>query len=294
MNFNQKNKTIILIVGICLISSVVIGYRLYRKGYPQKNPEQQKAAHKALLMISDLPKINSTTTEQVKEMLEEAFTQNKLVISSTYQIARTENSLVLAAPSFSKDVDEMGTCDLNDNPYCGLFEVTATSSRLVMFGSKLTGFQKVERFIDAQHAQILTSWSLFNFTSIDRKQLNLETGELLPLLITETDQDSQSASINIIGDGRVVMLVVEGSTVKSRLVPERVTLQDSNHLILSTLSSDEIHELQTNVTSDADQRVMTIVIHPTDNDVINKSLLVDLCGVTYKIELDKNAIKKVN
>lgn len=293
MNSNNKYKTLILIVGICLISAVVIGFRLYRKGTIQKTTTQNDKNRGALLLVSDLPNISSTTTGRIEDLLEAAFADRRLVMSSTYQIARTENKLVFAAPSYSKEAEAIGGCGLSDNPYCGLYLVTPTSSRLIAFGSKLAGFEKVERFIDPQHAQFLTAWSLFNFTSIDRKQLNLETGEIIPMLIVEIDQDSQSASLNAIGNGRIATLMIEGSTERSRLIPERITIQDSNHRMLFALAEEDILELQHRVSADVDQRIMSIVLQPTDEDVIEEKLQVKLYGVPYIFDLVKNSLEKI-
>lgn len=255
-------------------------------------PVFQRAQPSSYVTVREIEAGSGTSTQRVREMLEDAFNQNKLVVSSTYRIGRTDESFVLAAPSFSSAMSDMGGCGLQDNPYCALFRVQGSSGRIVALGSKIFGFKKVERFVDDTHAQILTEWSLYNFTSIERQQLNLENGEIVPMLAIEVNQDSTGATVNISGDGQAMTLVVEGTTVSSRLSPDRVQLRSADDRELVSLSDANIQEMRDRLMQDPDRRLVPISIHTNDDDVTEKKVELDLYGIRYRLDLKNRILKK--
>lgn len=290
----KKQKAMMMIIGIVIITVGVIGYRLYIQSHLSQKllPVQ---SHQSMLLIKDLPQLTSTSTEEIRQMLDQAFVQGRLIVASTFSIPKTSNELVLAAPSFTSSTEESTIgCDLQSNPYCGLYVKNSTGTHLVIFGSKIAGFTKVERFIDPDHAQILTSWSLFNFTSTDRKLLNLQTGELIPLLITETDQDDRSATMNVSGYGDVLTLRMIGTSVGSRLTPDDVDIQDKDKKTLFKISDQDMIQIQQNFESDKDRHFKPIQVIPTDDDVTSKTLRVELYGTPFKLNLQTKTLERLN
>jgi len=289
----KTQKALLMIIGIIIITIGVIGYRLYTHS-PVHEDLIPKQPQQPILTMAELPAFASTSTEAIRQMLDEAFVQGRLITAATYPIPNTSNALVLAAPGFANSSkDATFGCDLQDNPYCGLYLKNSTGTHLVIFGSKLAGFIKVERFIDADHAQILTSWTLFNFTSTDRKQLNLQTGELIPLLITETDQDDRSATLNVSGYGDVLTVRMIGTSIGSRLTPDDVDIQDQTKRTIFKLSDKDVVSIQQKFENDADRKLRPIQVIPTDDDVVGKTLRVELYGVPFKLDLQKKTMVSI-
>lgn len=286
--FKPSKQTLSIILGIFAFTAGVVGVSLYKHFRVSRPFDHKKPS--AYLTVGELPKLTSTSTDQVRQMLEEAFIQDRLVVSSTYPIARTTDQFILAAPSFSKTKSDMGNCGLQDNPYCGWYRVDTNGRHLVIFGSKIAGDSIVERFVDKTHAQIRTEWSLYNFTSIEYRQLNLDNGELLPLLALEVDQDDQSASVNISGSGIILKLEMTGRSESTRLVPDRVDLKDQSGRIVYSLPQKDIQKLQEQVSSDTDRKLKAIQIQSTNEDVASKTIHIALYGISYLLDLDKKIL----
>jgi hypothetical protein len=161
MNFKtffQRYKTILMIVGIVAISASVIYFRLYIHSDGQvSNQNINQAEDKAYLSIDELV-VSATTTDAIKQKLEEAFQQDRLVKVFSYSIDGEKDMLVLSAPSVTGKTNETKPCDARDFSFCGLYRVNGDGARLVLYGSGLDGFQKIERMIDSTHTQFLTSW----------------------------------------------------------------------------------------------------------------------------------------
>jgi hypothetical protein len=213
----------------------------------------------------------------------------------TYSIEGTDQRLVLASPVLSNEEKKTGNCSFQDNVYCGLYlaDSRSSESRLVLFGSKMDGFKKVERMIDPTHAQVLTSWAMYNFTSTDRSSLNLETGELSPLLITEIDQDYVSAELRVIELGDTFVLSISGDTTKTRLIPKNVILKDIKGKAFSSLSESDILEFQKKLEDDTERKITPIEVLPSVNDVEQRSIEVRLYGIPYKLDLASKTIIKI-
>lgn len=293
MHSLQKNKTILLILGLCLVIAVIVGYEAYRKSFTG-SLNRLEPVSKNYLLVSELPGISATTTDTIKTSLEEAFAQRRLVVVSEYENKRNGDRVILAAPSFASGADSTGDCGLQENPYCGLFVVRANGeTKLAVFGSKLAGFSKVERFVDENHVQFLTTWSLLNFTSTDRKQLNLENSEILPLLVTETDQDDRFASMNVSGHGEVLTLEMTGTSVSTRLSPERIQLVNPSKQMMFSLPEEEIDIIRLAFQQDEKRKTKSIEVVPSDEDVINNSLRIDLYGIPYKLDLRARILKRI-
>lgn len=286
--FKPSKQTLSIIIGIFAFTAGVVGYSMY-KSFHTKEFFVRKTTS-GYLTVGELPKITSTSTDQVRQMLEEAFIQDRLVVSSTYQIARTNGQFVLAAPSFSAKTSDMGNCGLLDNPYCGWYRIDDSGRHLVLFGSKIAGDSVVERFVDKDHAHIRTEWSLYNFTSIEHQQLNLTNGELLPLLSIEVDQDDQSASVNISGSGIVLRTEIMGRSESTRLVPDRVDVKDQSGRIVYSLPQTDIQQFQQAISGDRDRKLKTIRIRSTNEDVISKTIHLNLYGVSYIFDLSKKTL----
>jgi hypothetical protein len=286
-------KSMLLIGGVVLITVGVIVARPYLRAAKDRAAQSFKLAPQtSVITIEDVEA--ATSTDRIREVLEKAFTEHQLLVAGSYPIPKTTNELVLAAPGFSSSTNQaISGCDLQENPYCGLYITGATGTRLVAFGPKLAGFSKVERFIDSGHAQILTSWTLYQFTSTDRKQLNLETGEIIPLLVTETDQDDRSATLNVSGSGVGLTVRMRGTTVASRLAPDGVDVINGEGKVVFTLPDSGIVPIQHAFEEDADRRLKPIHVLPTDDDVETNTLTVQFYGVPFKLDLKKHLLESV-
>lgn len=259
----------------------------------QKGSGYHPATPDLYLTIDEVIRETASSTNSADVLLEQAFIENRLVTSSTYSAPRSGDEYVLAAPSFSKDVADMGDCGIQSNPYCALFKVGKDEKKLIVSGSKIFGFQEIERLVDDTHAQVLTAWSLYNFTSIDRQLLDITTGELVPLLTIEIDQDVSGASMNVAGEGRRYTLIIEGAAFQSRLSPERVFVSKADGTRVASLSDAEVSVMKEQLAGDRDRKLETIFVMPSSEDVSQKSIHVELYGVPYLFDLKTGGLQKL-
>lgn len=230
--------------------------------------------------------------ENLSSALIAAFDRSELIEGMREDIPGANgDALVLAAPSRNGKKETL-LCDLNGHRFCSLFRTSASGTRLLVYGNRLAGFTGVERFPDAAHAVIATNWNLYNFSSIDRKQLNLENGELLPLLTIEMDKDRDSSSLRVSGYGGILNLTIHGASKALNLHPVGIELQDETEgKILWTMGAADLAEINQELDA-TEETIDAILVMPTDQDIESESLHVNLYGRPHLIDLANGAVTK--
>ncbi|MFA5129505.1 MAG: hypothetical protein WC477_01140 [Patescibacteria group bacterium] len=245
--------------------------------------------------VSDFPAVTATTTDQIRSELLDAFQRGQLHEISTFDVTGSKgDTLVLAAPEMNGAQNEI-QCGLNDNPLCGLYLQSASgTSRVLIWGARLTGFNGVEGFPDSRHAIISLMWNLYHFTSIDREQLDLENGTLIPVLSIEQDVSDTDAEIRASGYGDIVTLRIHGNRVDGMILPSVITILNQSGQTVFTLDQKTTSRFDSIIQSvqKDHQQLLTILVHPTDSDIKTRTLQLLLYGEPWVFDLQAKTLKQ--
>lgn len=271
---------------------IVIAGILYRNDIvPQADrtdPLDEESA--VYLKEEELLKAAQAGDELIERQLKDAFDAGELFPIVTYDVPKTENKLVLAAPTKS-GTDEFASCGVDGQAYCGLYLQTPTSSRLLMWGSALAGFESVSEFVDSNHAVVSSAWSLFNYTSIERKQLNLDNGELLPLLLLELDSMDNGAELLARGNGAYAKLVITGSYEQGRTYPSDIRIEDERGNSTFRMDKTEVAQFA-DAQRVSEQVLPSVFLEPQDDDIRTYAVRLRLFGMEYLFDVRKNILLK--
>lgn len=254
-------------------------------------PVSEQPFGKAYLLQSTLPGAASSAKSEVAELLLAGFRAGRLYTAGEWPVPRREGTrMVLAAPTQTGEAEPL-RCGFIGHKFCGLYLVTPTSTALAAWGDALTGLSAVERFTDPTHVVLTLAWTFFDYTTMEHSQLNLQTGELIPLLKLELDVTDDSAELQVSGQGTELALYINGELEKSRLVPKKITLQDSAGRTLYLLPAHEVEQLAEASRSNAVAPAPALIL-PSNNDVESQRVRLLLFGRPF--ELDIKSARLIN
>ena len=234
---------------------------------------------------------SSTSTDaQTRTQLQDAFTKKKLAILWSATLPDHQRRLVLAAPTLDGTIKSASCQDAQ--AFCAFFIEDGASSRLLTRGSRIMGFQHLERFSDADHAIIAVKFSLLNYSSIERLSLDLKTGELVPLLVLEMDVDDQLTRLTASGYGDIVLLSIDSIRDQGRDFPTRVTVQTDDGKILSQIDQATIGHFA-DLQKKANNPLKSLTVEPSDTDVSTLKVSVSLFGESYLFDLKQKTLTPV-
>ncbi len=239
---------------------------------------------------------DSTTGDrsQIEQLLMEAFIAGELIEVGRFAVPGTsDQEIVVATPSLSGRAEEV-ECGIHGHSLCGLYLVEAARPpRLLLWGSRMSGFLGIEGFSDSEHAIISTAWSLYNFTSIERNILNIATGELRPKLLIEIDRDDTFAEIRASGFGDVVTLSVFGKRSGMNLVPEMIIVRNQDGEMTDSISANRLNAF-TLATEESEARIEPIAIEPVDIDSDELLIPLALYDKPYVLDLQKGTLRSID
>lgn len=240
---------------------------------------------KEYLVQSSLPEVTTSTKDNIPELLLGAFQSGRLFEAGSWEIpGRTDAKLVFASPTASGKQESLA-CGFMGHPYCGLYVVTPTTTSLAAWGDALTGFSAIERFSDANHVIIGLAWSFWNYSNVVHKQINLTTGESVPLVSMELDITDTSAELQVSSRGRFLALKILGELDKSRLLPVSVTVNDEEDHTVYAMPANEVKRLSAAAAA-GESRVQPILILPSERDLDSAKIHVQLYGISYELDMD--------
>jgi hypothetical protein len=254
---------------------------------PDAAPDEQTS----YAFEEELDAVSEADGSAVESALIGLFDEGRLIEVSRYDIPESDGAaLVLASPSKSGK-DENVNCDIRGHRYCGLYRVSPEGSRLLMWGARLAGFAGVERFPDADHVIMATAWNMLGFTSIERHQLDLRTGECVPKLLIELDIGRDFAEMRVSGHGDDASLYIHGAYDRGRVIPERIYVKDggSGGRIRFELDEQTVLGFASSASSSGDI-LQPIFIYPSDSDVDTLVIRIDLYGEPFEWDLKTNEI----
>lgn len=289
-NLITKERLIAVTVSIFVIAGAVYWFLSSGPSESVLQNGENLESPTNFLRTEDLSSDTDMTDEDIEKELLNAFGEGRLVEALMYDIPGTDGAeLVFAAPA-TGEMDEV-QCGLQGEGFCGLYVRSADEYRLVLWGSRLVGFAGVESFPDQDHAIIATAWTLYGFTSIERNQLNLETGEIVPKLLMELDISDTFAELQVRGYGDMLSLRIEGEMVGGELIPERIYLQDDNGQTISELDDETIATFVDLVqASPADDPLQALFVMPSDRDINERTIAISLYDVPYMLDLTTEAL----
>ena len=244
--------------------------------------------------MDGFPDSTTGNRSQIEQLLVESFIAGNLIEAERFAIPGTSGrEIVLATPSFSGRTEKV-ECGIQGHSLCGLYLVEeAHSPRLLLWGSRMSGFLGIEGFSDSEHAVISTAWSLYNFTSIERNILNIATGELRPKLLIEIDRDDTFTEVKASGFGDVVTLSVLGKRNGMNLVPEMITVRNQDGEMTDSVSAERLNAFMV-ATEGSEARIEPIVIEPIDIDSDELLIPLALYDKPYVLDLQKGTLRSVD
>lgn len=244
-------------------------------------PLTSESEQPAYLVLDSLPPVSTSTKDQLPELILAAFRMGRLYAAEKWPV-QNDSKLVFASPTVSGKPETIA-CGSQSYPYCGLYLVTPTSTSLVAWGDALTGFKSVERVPDADHAVLLQSWSFLNYSIIERKELNLKTGAIVPLLALELDVSDEFAELQASGQGRNATLLITGESQQSRLIPKTLIIRDEKDKTRFSLPSGDVQRLAE--ASLSGERKPPVAVEPSKDDVDSGQINLLLFGVPYELDI---------
>ena len=250
---------------------------------------QQKQAEVKHMTVSDFPVLTSTSTQEVQRALLKAFSQGSLREIEKDDIPGGKGDvLVLAAPFMEGNASGTTECGLQENPLCGLYVRPAKGdARLLLWGSRLTGYTGIESFPDANHAIVGMMWNLYDFTSIDRSQLDLQNGDLVPKLSIEQDVGDTGVDIRVSGYGDIVTLSIVGKRSLGMIFPTSVLVKNQSGAVIQKLNSQDVQRFQASMQEALTKKnyLESVLLLPTADDVQTLTLHMALYGEPYVLDL---------
>lgn len=260
-----------------------------------ENASEPPDAANNYLMQEDIVKADQDAApDEIRNMLQTAFDEGRLYRVAGYDVPfEGVDQLVLATPIISEP-NEPVNCDVRGHSYCGLYRTGTEGTRLLVWGSRMAGFSGVESYVEPHHAIIATAWSMLNFTSIERHQLDIQTGELVPKLLIEIDVGDNFAELQARGEGKYVSVYVSGTYDRGRLIPESLEIRDAEKNVRAALGSVELRELadiaKADIAEGGDEIVKPIFALPSDEDIETRTLHVELYGRPYILDVTNQTL----
>jgi len=230
----------------------------------------------------------SSTKAEVVSRLEMAFRDHAL--EELWSIDRPDGAgrLVLAAPTPNGKPNEGLCVDAGD--FCGLFADKDGEGKLLVRGARIAGFRGVERFVGANHVVITTGYSLFDYAMIGRYSLDLTTGEMIPRLIIETDNDDHSALLTATGYGDIFELFVDGERLSGRIIPRVIGVRSDKGDTPFIMDRTAVARLADRAAESAEPLDPLHVV-PSGTDIDELRVRVDLFGEPFIIDLEAYTIE---
>jgi len=288
-NAFTKDGIVAIIASLLIIAGAI--YWFMNFGPSADRIERQNETPIGYATEDEFPDANVASGEEIERALVDAFKAGRLLEILSIDIPDTNgDALVLAAPTLS-GAEEAVDCGIRSHKFCALFRKSPDDDRILLWGNKLAGFAGVERFIDSNHVIIATAWSMLNFTSIERQELNLENGELLPKLLIELDEGDDFGEMQIRGHGDDVSLWIEGSYDRGRVVPERIVVRNAaNHdEIYQEMDREAVAHFAESVAA-SEEPIQPIFVLPSDTDMETLIISIELYGEPYAFDLNTREI----
>jgi hypothetical protein len=289
----SKDGIIAGIVSLLIIAGAVYWFTHYgpRADVERDTQPAVELTTESYATEDEFPDIKEVAPEDVEAALLKAFNEGKLLETMSAEIPGSDGDvLVLAAPTKSGS-GEVIDCGIRGHVYCGLYKKSATGNRLLLWGSRLAGFAGIERFIGTSHAIIGMAWNMLNFTSVERYQINLDNGELVPKLLIELDAGDDFGELTASGFGERISVRIHGSYDRGRVVPEKIGVWDtSDERLLSELDAKTVSHFA-QVVTEADDVISPIFVLPSDTDVESLMINIELYGERYVLDLERRVLE---
>lgn len=281
-----------IVIALAVIAGIAYWTVAFQKsGLNMKTEAGVQEDTREYARMDQFPSPSAEGRSEIEQKLLEAFIAGQLIEVNRFSIPGTSGQeIVFASPSLSGRSEKV-ECGLQGHALCALYLVEATRPpRLLLWGSHMSGFTGIERFPDAGHAIISTTWTLYNFTSIERQVLNIATGELQPMLSIEIDRTDTLVQLRASGFGDIVTLSVAGKRGGMGLIPEEISVQNQSGQTIDTLPQDQVSAYASFVQG-ASSRVEALAVEAVD--INTKELLIPLAlyGEAKMLDLSTGALR---
>jgi hypothetical protein len=280
-----SKRTVGILVAVAALGGVVFAaWRVMNRERPKASPAGEIRTD----LARDAEFSASSTADEIDAELETAYRAGRLEELWSAEIPNG-GRLVLAAPT-SGGRPGNGSCARSDR-FCGMFVDRNGSKKILMRGARLTGFKGLDRFIDENHAMIVSGYTLYDYTILGRYALNLENGEFTPRLIVEIDADDHSALLTASGYGNVIVLDIQGKRESGRIVPTsvRVRSEDGTNVYQEIGEADVVRIAGRSAASE--QGLAAIAFEPTVRDAEALRLNVKLFGEPFVLDLNTKTLE---
>jgi hypothetical protein len=269
----SRDGIIAFIVSLLIIAGAV--YWFMNFGPKADTIEQVNEPPRTYATEEDFPSIDSASGDEIERALIDAFNDGRLLEVVSFDIPDTNGDvLVLAVPTHSGN-EEQVDCGIRGHRFCALYRKSSNGNQ-----------------IDSDHVIIGSAWSMMGFTSIERHQLNLENGELLPKLLIELDVGDDFSEMQVSGHEDYISLWLEGYYETGRMIPVSIIVRDADDHdeIYQTLSRDTVYQLA-KIALESEEEVKPIFVLPSDEDVESLIIHIELYGEPYVFDLNKKELR---
>jgi hypothetical protein len=283
-----------IVIAVAVIASIAYWIVTFEKtpfantegGGPQDTKEYAR--------MDEFPIPTAQNRSEVEQKLLEAFIAGQLIEVNRFPIPGTSGQeIIFASPSMSGRVEEV-ECGIQEHSLCALYLIETTRPpRLLLWGSRMSGFLGIERFPDAGHAVISTAWTLYNFTSIERQVLNIATGELQPGLIIEIDRTDDSVEMRASGFGDVITLSVRGERGGMGIIPQEIVVRNQAGQTTDLVSADRVFAYASLV-RESNVRLEALAIEAVDINSDELLIPFSLYGDPKVLDLQKGLIRSAD
>ncbi|MBD3250912.1 hypothetical protein GF380_00315 [Candidatus Uhrbacteria bacterium] len=285
----SRDGVLAVVISLLMIAGGVYWFSTFG---PQSSEPFEPPAEQQFVRVEEIPELSSNATEdEVETALLEAFQQGALKEVERYPIPDSKGeALILAAPIMN-DPEEVIQCSIQRHQYCGLYRVSGEGTTLLLWGNRLAGFAGVESFDSNRTAVIATSWTLMNYTTVERHRLDLQNGALFPLLLIEQDLGYDFAELQIRGSGHLLSLWIDGQYENGRIIPEKIVLRDPENPteVYQRMDEETIRQIGSMVRA-AEEKIDPLFLLPSDQDLEREGFSILLYGQPYDLDLTQRQL----
>lgn len=291
--FSVSSDVVTMIV---LIVAVIVGIGYWfvalRGNESSMNGPETKIEEdtKTYSKVSDFPNPEKGDRAEIEQKLLAAFIGGTLMEGGRFPIPQNSGQeLVFASPSLSGKAEKID-CGVQSHALCALYLVEKTRPpRLLLWGSRMTGFTGIEQFIDERRAMISTTWTLYNFTSIERHVLDLSTGDLQPKLLIEIDKGDTFVEMRASGFGGVVTFLLRGERGGMGLIPQEIAVRNQGGQTTDVVTTEKVKAYADMVTK-SQNRIEALAVEAIDIDTDKLLIPLSLYGESITLDLQKGSL----
>lgn len=291
--FSVSSDVVTMIV---LIVAVIVGIGYWfvalRGNESSMNGSERKIEEdtKVYAKMSEFPDPEKGDRAEIEQKLLAAFIGGTLMEGGRFPVPRSSGQeIVFASPSLNGKSEKID-CGIRSYALCGLYIVEKTRPpRLLLWGSRMTGFTGIDRFVDEQRAIISTTWTLYNFTSIERHILDLSTGDLQPKLLIEIDKDDTFVEMRASGFGGVVTLLLKGERGGMGLIPQEIAVRNQAGQTTDVVMTEKVNAYA-DMVLDSKDRIEALAVEAIDIDAEKLLIPLSLYGEAMTLDLRKGSL----